>query len=241
MAMKTAYKLGGITKRYKDLTVYNNFSFVFERNHITSILGPSGCGKTTLLNMIARTDKPDAGKIEGTEGESVSYIFQEPRLLPWKTVRENMLFVLRAKYPLNEACQLTDRFLSLVNLSENAHFYPRQLSGGMRQRLSIARSFAFPSELILMDEPFKGLDFRLKESLIEAFRNLWTHYKRTVLFVTHDIDEALKMAHELVIFTQPPVQEYKRIDLAEQLKGRTIEQESYIRVKREVIEALHCM
>lgn len=239
MAIKTAYKLEGITRRYKDLTVYKDFSFAFERNRITSILGPSGCGKTTLLNMIAGTDKPDAGKIEGREGESVSYIFQEPRLLPWKTARENMLFVLRAKYTPTEARQLTDKFLSLVNLYEYADFYPRQLSGGMRQRLSIARSFAFPSELILMDEPFKGLDFRLKENLIEAFRNLWEHYKRTVLFVTHDIDEALKMAHELVIFTQPPVQEYKRIDLAQQLKGRTIEEESYIQVKREVIAALN--
>jgi len=239
MEIKEAYTLSDITKQYNDLTIYCNFSFAFERNRITSILGPSGCGKTTLLNLIAQTDTADSGIIKGTEGESISYIFQEPRLLPWKTVRENLLFVLRAKYPEGQARALSEQFLRLVNLTDYADYYPKQLSGGMRQRVSIARSFAFPSELILMDEPFKGLDFKLKENLIASFRSLWQQYRRTVLFVTHDIDEALKMAHELVIFSQPPVQERKRIDLSKRLNGRTIEEESYIQVKREVIAALY--
>jgi len=233
------YNIHNLTKRYDDLLVFQDFQFGFSENQITCILGPSGCGKTTLLNLFAGTESFEQGKLSVPEDISLSYIFQEPRLLPWKTVRENMLFVLHSKYSRHEALEMAERFLELVNLSAFADFYPRQLSGGMKQRVSIARAFAFPSQLILMDEPFKGLDFKLKEALIEAFRALWQRYRRTVLFVTHDIDEALKMADELVIFSQPPIKEYKRMNLQRCLQGRSIEDESYIDVKKNVIAALH--
>lgn len=173
-------------KKYKDHMIFEDISLSLEENRVHLLLGPSGCGKTTLLNILSGLTSMDRGSITGLDGKRFSYIFQEDRLLPWKNARENIEFVLHKDFPKEEAAKIAMDYLTLMNLSEFADYYQDQLSGGMKRRISIARAFAFPSDILLMDEPFKGLDQELKDSLLDSFHRLWLRTPRTVVFVTHD-------------------------------------------------------
>lgn len=199
-------RLINMDKAYGDLVILRDFNLDLEDGKITGLLGPSGCGKTTLLNIIAGLEEYQNGVIEGLEGKTFSYIFQEDRLLPWLTVEGNIRFVLEARYQEKEIEDILNRHLEIVGLQDYKHFYPRQLSGGMKQRVAIARAFAYPANILLMDEPFKGLDFELKQGLIQAFQNLWRRDKRTVVFVTHDLDEAMNLAHDIYFLEGRPLQ-----------------------------------
>lgn len=182
-------ELRNITKKYGSLTVYDNFSLSLEEGKITCILGESGCGKTTLLNMLAGVC-PYEGEI--TPRQPCSYIFQQPRLVPNLTVAGNLSLVCK------DRARIAD-MLSRAGLSEKAGAYPVELSGGQAQRVSIARAFAYPSGLILMDEPFSSLDTALKIRLMGVFCRLWEEEKRTAVFVTHDAEEAYMLAHRAIL------------------------------------------
>ena len=195
----------GIYKSYGDLDVLADLSVEFPAQSISCVMGPSGVGKTTLLNILGGLIEPGAGQVSGLNEEPVSYLFQEPRLLPWKTVHGNLEFVLRGAYThRDERSKVIADVLGLVDMTDFAHFYPAQLSGGMKQRVSVARAFAFPSTVLLMDEPFKALDLRLKYALMQAFLRLWSADRRTVVCVTHDIDEALFLADAIHILSGKP-------------------------------------
>lgn len=200
-----AILLENITKSYKGKEIFKDFNISFNEGAITCILGPSGCGKTTLLNIIGGIVKPDKGALHGLDGKCFSYIFQEPRLLPWKTVRENIEFVLDIKIPISKRKEITNLLLNKIELSDFAEYYPSQLSGGMRQRVSIARAFACKSDIILMDEPLNGLDSELKKNMVEWFAQIWKEDKRTVIFVTHDIYEANMLGNHVYCFSKAPV------------------------------------
>lgn len=185
--------LSGITKKYGENSVYDDFSLEIEEGKITCLLGPSGCGKTTLLNMLAGLT-PYEGSIENVPAR-ISYIFQEERLLPNLTVRKNISLVLGRHADEDKI----DRLLERVELSGKADAYPSELSGGQAQRVAIARAFAYPSGLILMDEPFSSLDTALKIRLMRVFCDLWEEEKRTAVFVTHDAEEAYMLSHRALI------------------------------------------
>lgn len=206
-------KINNLNKSYGELEVFHNLNIDFNENRITGILGSSGCGKTTLLNIISGLVDYDSGDINGVNTKSISYIFQEPRLLEWMTVRGNIEFVLREKYDKEEYTKIIDEILKLVNLYDFVNYIPSQLSGGMKQRVSIARAFAYPSKILLMDEPFKGLDINLKRSLINSFIDLWTHKKKTVIFISHDIDEMLMICEEIYILGSNPTQVIEEIKI----------------------------
>lgn len=178
-----------VSKFYGENAVYKNFSFSLEEGAVTCILGESGSGKTTLLNMLAGLT-PYQGEI--TPRVKCSYVFQEPRLVPSLTVFGNLGLV----------CRDGDRIrtmLAAVGLEGREGAYPRELSGGQAQRVSLARAFLYPSEVILMDEPFSSLDIALKVKMAALFLGLWRSEKRTAVFVTHDVDEAAMLANRVVV------------------------------------------
>ncbi|MGE5381777.1 MAG: ABC transporter ATP-binding protein [Methylocystaceae bacterium] len=204
-------RINNISKRFSDLPVFNQMTLEPKVNRLTCILGPSGCGKTTLLQIVAGLVKLDDGSLEGFAEQTISYIFQDPRLLNWKTVAGNLDFVLKDGFPPAQRRDIIRHYLKLVELTGFEDYYPYQLSGGMRQRVAIARAFAYPSTLLLMDEPFSGLDLGLKRNLINAFIRLWTNDRRTVFFVTHDINEALLLGDDILVLTQRPAQIRSRL------------------------------
>jgi len=191
--------------------VFEDFSMVVDERRVVCILGPSGAGKSTLLNIISGLITQDEGEIRGFAGRSVSYLFQEPRLLPWKNARDNIEFVLKDKMSKSQRERVTAEYLELVGLGDFKYYYPAKLSGGMKQRVSIARAFAYPADILLMDEPFKGLDPQLKMQLMEAFLNLWQMDRRSVFFVTHDISEAVMLGEDILILSERPARIKKRI------------------------------
>ena len=198
------FRLRDIDITFGDLPVLKQLSMDMDEHQLICILGPSGSGKTTLLNLISGSLQPDRGQIEGFEGKSISFLFQETRLLRWKTVEDNIDFVLKDRLSKTERVEIINRYIEMVGLKEFRRYYPDQLSGGMKQRVAIARAFAFPSDILLMDEPFKGLDLQLKNSLMQAFANVWLTDKRSVFFVTHDLDEALLLGEEIFVLTPSP-------------------------------------
>ncbi|MBB6481924.1 ABC transporter ATP-binding protein [Spirochaeta isovalerica] len=193
-----------LTVSFGDLKVLGGLDLHFPEKEISVVLGPSGCGKTTILNVLTSSVSPRRGSIEGIEGKRFSYLFQEPRLLPWLTVEGNLNFVLDDISDKREREALCRRVLKMTGLSDYASWYPGKLSGGMKQRVAIARAFAHPSDMILMDEPFQGLDLKRKLSLINQFTDVWEKEKRSAVMVTHDIGEAIRLADKVYVLTEKP-------------------------------------
>jgi len=181
-------ELKSVTKKYHDKVIFDSLTFTFKENQITCLMGPSGIGKTTLMRMIASLTDYE-GEITPVDG--ISYIFQEPRLIDNLTVYENLDYVIKRIYKeKKEREEIVDNILTKMELINYKNYYPKELSGGMAQRVSIARAFIFPSSLLIMDEPFKEIDATLKEKIIKEFLNLLKENKKTVIYITHDIDEA---------------------------------------------------
>lgn len=199
-----AIEIRSLSKAFGGLPVFDDLSLAIEERSISIILGPSGCGKSTLLNILTGLLSADGGVVAGLAGRRTSYLFQEPRLLPWKSVEQNLDWVLRDALTDEERRRTVDRFLEMVGMSEFRGYLPRALSGGMRQRVAIARAFAYPAEVLLMDEPFQALDLPLKVSLMGAFERLWQEDRRTVLFVTHDVQEALLLGDAISVLSARP-------------------------------------
>jgi len=199
-------QLKKISKSFHDRVILNEFDLEFRKGTITCLFGPSGCGKTTLLHIMGGIIQAESGILAGFHDETISYIFQETRILPWKTVLQNVLFPLKDKLPSHTAIETARKFIRMVGLDQAENLYPGQLSGGMKQRVSIARAFAYPGSLILMDEAFQNLDKTLRNSILDSFLKIWKEDRRTVIFVTHDIDEAIKLGQEIVFVRNNPLE-----------------------------------
>jgi NitT/TauT family transport system ATP-binding protein len=188
-------------------------------NEFVCILGPSGCGKSTILNILSQLDTDFTGQVEVARADrsaTIGYIFQEPRLLPWLTVEQNIQFALKSVgAPRAEWSERIGRYLGLVELTGFEHRYPHELSGGMQQRAAIARALAVDPPLLLMDEPFSGLDEITARSLRKLLLELWEYTHKTVLFVTHNCFEATFLADRILLMTRRPGRVYDevRVDL----------------------------
>ena len=179
-------------------TAIEDLTFEVSGHVFVSVVGPSGCGKSTLLNIVSGIESATRGSVSVSQDARparLGYVFQEPRLLPWRTVMQNMLYVLEGDDPRGHAV----RYLLLVGLEDSGDRFPAQLSGGMQQRVGIARAFAVEPDLLLMDEPFSHLDAITARSLREQLQSIWTEAKKTVLFVTHDIAEAVQLSTRILM------------------------------------------
>lgn len=196
-----------ISHRFGDLPVLDNVSFQVADDEILAVIGPSGCGKSTLLNIISGIETPDMGNISGIK-DSIAFVFQDDRLLPWKTVWENISLVND-----KEDKPAIEGLIYDVGLEGFEKYKPDQLSGGMKKRCSLARAFYYKSEILLMDEPFQGLDYFLRQEMLKMLMRLWTSHKKPVLFITHEIDEALTIANRIIILSDRPTTIIKEIQL----------------------------
>ncbi|MCD5406319.1 MAG: ABC transporter ATP-binding protein [Desulfotomaculum sp.] len=224
--------LKDICKSYDQNLVLGKVSFNVQKHEIVCLVGPSGCGKSTTLNIIAGLIKADQGEIKNNSTR-MSYIFQEDRLLPWKTVYENIKLVATHK-----SKKEIYKMIYAVGLSDFEDNYPDELSGGMRQRVAIARAFIYEADLLLMDEPFKSLDHSLKISMLENLIQLWEHSAISIIFVTHDLEEALLTGDKIIVFSQKPARVAKIFKIEIPQNQRELSQPKLVEIKNEVMELI---
>jgi NitT/TauT family transport system ATP-binding protein len=187
----------------REVVALDGVTFEASGHTFVSIVGPSGCGKSTLLNILAGVETPTSGRADITSNGSkarVGYVFQAPRLLPWRSVIDNMLFVQEERD--EEAMARASRYLEMVGLDDYRKAWPSQLSGGMQQRVGIARAFSIEPDALLMDEPFSHLDAITARGLRRELHSMWMETKKTVLFVTHDVGEAVELSDRIVILAR---------------------------------------
>lgn len=204
-------KVSNLTKKFGDLLVLNDLSFEVREGEFLCIVGPTGCGKTTFLNTLTRLYEPTKGEIlvngvpVNLKKQNISYIFQEYSAFPWLSVRENVMWGLKIKkVPKNEAQESADEMLDIVGLTKFRDYYPNQISVSMLQRVVIARAFATRPELLLMDEPYGQLDIDLRFKLEDELLKLWKRTGTTVLFITHNIEEAVYLGQNIMVLSNKP-------------------------------------
>lgn len=190
----TAFKL---SKSFGEKKVLHGLDLQIKGGKITALMGPSGEGKTTCLRILAGLETADAGSVSGTEGAVISFLFQEDRLLPWLSLYDNLALVLKGRLPAEEIHKEIQKMLELLSLSGNESKLSAQLSGGMKRRVALARAFLYPADVLLLDEPFKGLDRALKGRIAPALFRKYARGK-TVLLVTHDVEDAEAYAEETI-------------------------------------------
>ena len=201
-------------------------SLSVEKDEFISIIGPSGCGKSTLLRILSELQEYDSGEIlfhDENLKDNLGFVFQDSVLLPWKSVYENIVMPLKIKHmETPETLAHVEELLDLMNLKEFRNSLPKELSGGLKQRTSIARSLSYNPKLLLMDEPFGALDAMTRDHLNLELRRLWKQTKKTILFVTHDIEEAVFLSTRVVVLSNRPstIHDIVTIDLPEE---RTLE------------------
>ncbi len=205
-----------------------NLKLSLNSNEFICLVGPSGCGKTTLLNIIAGLDNDYDGEIlvgQQHTPPKIGYIFQNPRLLPWRTVRENIELALGE----HQSPDVIDALLEVMQLTQAQHVYPERLSLGMSRRVSIIRAFAIDPEVLLMDEPFVSLDAPTARQVRELLVKLWQQRPHTVLFVTHDLREAIALADRLIFLSASPMQAVSEIivPIARSERGNELAIESF--------------
>lgn len=230
--MRGVYRLKNITKSYDKKEVFKNLNLEIKNDEITVILGKSGCGKTTLMRILSELDKNIIGsvgfydekdrKIKGKYG----FVFQESRLLPWLSVEENITIHGKVKN--------IDSYLEMIGLKEYRESYPEELSGGMAQRVSLARALSYEPDTLFMDEPFSALDYFTRRQLQNELLKIYEKTKIGIIFVTHNLDEALALAHRILVIKNGIVLEF-RID---KNFPRSVEDIELIKLKSKIIDLI---
>jgi len=238
-------KINGVSKRYDTgLLALENINLEIYDHEFICILGPSGCGKSTLLNIIAGLDDSsdgvaiaDGNQISGPSNDRVM-MFQGPSLFPWLTVIENIKFGLKLKkLPKSEQDYIANKFLELIKLEEFKDYNVYQLSGGMQQRVTLARALALESPYILMDEPFSSLDKQTINILREELELLWRHLKNTIVYVTHSVEEAIFFADRIVMLSANPGR-IKKIFEVMLPRPRKIDDEEVVHLRSMILKEL---
>jgi NitT/TauT family transport system ATP-binding protein len=238
-------RVEALGKRYGAVEALRGADLRVERGEFICLLGASGCGKSTLLRIVAGFETPSAGRVivSGRQvtgpGPNRGMVFQDYGLFPWLTVRENVGFGPRARgLPRAEVARTADRFVATVGLQRFADAYPHQLSGGMKQRVAIARVLANDAELVLMDEPFGALDAMTRERLQDELLGIWAAQTLTVLFVTHAIEEAILLADRVIVMSPGPGHIVADIQI-ELPRRRDVASPEFNEVRRSLSALLH--
>ncbi|MGI6123446.1 MAG: ABC transporter ATP-binding protein [Acetivibrionales bacterium] len=244
MAENYKIEVKNLTKNFGSLKVLDNISFKVKKGEFICVVGPTGCGKTTFLNLLTRLINPTSGEIyiDGTPADpkkhNISFAFQEPSALPWKTVEENIMVGMKLKkLPKDEIKSRTEEILKLLGLAKFRNQYPHQLSTSSEQRIVIGRSFALYPDLLLMDEPYGQMDIKMRYYLEDEVIKLWQRFESTVLFITHNIEEAVYLADKIIILTNKPatIKEELIVDLP---RPRDITSPEFVELRRYVTEQI---
>jgi ABC-type nitrate/sulfonate/bicarbonate transport system ATPase subunit len=243
-ARKTKIEVRNLTKRFGDLLVLDEISFNVGEGEFLSIVGPTGCGKTTFLNTLSKLIPSTAGdifidgEIADPKKHHLSFVFQEPTCMPWRTVRENVAYGMEVKQvPKLEMEEKLDQIMGMVGLADCAGLYPNQISASMLQRIAVARAFAVNPDLLLMDEPYGQLDVKLRYYLEDELVRLWEHLKSTVIFVTHNIEEAVYVSERILILSNKPakIKAEVKVDLP---RPRSLIDPRLVEIRKEVTELI---
>ena len=222
MSEEAKVKVRSLTKSFGDLLVLDDISFDIKKGDFVCIVGPTGCGKTTFLNLLVKLIEPTSGEIliDGEPADpkkhNMAFVFQEPSAYPWLTVEENIQYGLKIKkMPKDVIAERTEEILDILGLQEVRKIYPHQLSASIEQRVVIGRAFALHPDLLLMDEPYAQMDIKMRYYLEDQVIKLWQKTGSTVLFITHNIEEAIYLSEKCLILSNKPttVKEEKAIDL----------------------------
>lgn len=241
-ATNLQFSFEGPTLNQGQTKVFEKISFDVKKGEFVCILGPSGCGKSTLLSCLAGFEtsfngslQADGRPVRGPDSKRLC-LFQESSVFPWLTVYENVAFGI-ADGSFENVAEKIDRTLALVGLKDYATFYPRQLSGGMRQRLELARALAADADLLLMDEPFSALDYLSRLQLRSELESIWQREKTTIVMVTHDVEEALQMADRIFLLSSRPAQILRSIPISVP-RPRRPSDPNLLRLREEIIQFL---
>lgn len=230
-------EIKNIVKKYDDKVVFDNLNVTFSKDKVTAIMGASGMGKTTLINVVCKLTEFE-GELIGFD-DNVSYVFQTNRLIPTLSVIKNVEYAISSAYnDKNERKKIALKYLQFAKIEKLANSKTKELSGGEQQRVQLARAFAYPSTTLLMDEPFSSLDLSLKKQLIDLCADLLEKNPRTVLFVTHDVDEALSFADSVIVLKGPS--EYDRFEIPFSNKDRDLSCEPINDVRKQIYNSLLC-
>ncbi|MGC5249018.1 ABC transporter ATP-binding protein [Gordonia sp. DT219] len=225
----TAVSVSGLTKRFGETTVLHELDLTIAAGEFVVLLGRSGCGKSTLLRILAGIDREVTGDVEVPRRRSVG--FQSPRLMPWKKVWRNVVLGL----PGRPDRKLADRYLAEVGLSDHANSWPKTLSGGQAQRVSLARALVREPDLLLLDEPFGALDALTRVTAQGLVADLWADHGCAVLMVTHDVEEALLLADRILVMDEGKIDHQIRVDLP---RPRDIGAAEFVEVRRDILARL---
>ena len=243
-------EMQAIGKRFGAVQALDGFDLSVATGEFVTVVGPSGCGKSTLFNIVAGLDEPDAGGILRYQGRGcharellgrVSFMPQRDLLLPWRTVVDNAILAQEIEgRNRREARARALAMLPEFGLSGFADQYPHQLSGGMRQRVALMRTFLFERDLMLLDEPFGALDALTRSMMQRWLLDIWQHHRRTILFITHDVDEAIFLGDRVVVMTARPgkVKLMRRVDLPRPRAPELLTSPEFMAIKREVLDAI---
>jgi NitT/TauT family transport system ATP-binding protein len=245
LQLENVTKCFPIRGQKSSFTAIEDISIDLPAGEFLVLVGPSGCGKSTLLDLLGGLSTPSSGRIllDGTPitgpGLDRGIVFQQYALLPWRTARKNIEFGLEAKgLPAAARRERAEQYLELVGLQSFADRYPHELSGGMKQRVAIARSLAFDPELLLMDEPFAALDAQTRESLQDELLRIWKSTGKTILFITHGIDEAIYLGQRVAVLTSRPGRIKQIVDVEIDRTAEDVRSEEGFRAQRHHIWTL---
>ena len=244
MEKKVKVQVRDLTKKFGDLLVLNHMNFDVEEGDLLCVVGPTGCGKTTFLNSLTKIYDITEGQIllDGKEVNpkvnNMAYIFQGNSTMPWLTVEKNVSFGLDIKkVPSARKKELVDKYLDIVGLTEYRNYYPNQLSSSMLQRVGIARAFATEPELLLMDEPYGQLDIELRFKREDELVKLWQMTKTTVIFITHNIEEAVYLGNKIMVLTNKPTT--VKITLTDSMpRPRDVTSKEFVNLRNQVTDLI---